>query len=285
LVPAILVVLLWAGPVVRHLIVDGAFVNVSPRLGRAWPLWTSLGSWGLLGPLAALGVLAVRGRPGWKLMAAFAAATAALLGLAVARGEFAWSLAGNATVLHQGRIWPIAHLLAGAFGGIGLWWLWNRMRGAGRAVRALSFAALTVVGAASPALASLSLTRAMVDREEAYPYRSEDLDDGSFVRRVAERLGPEDTLLVEGPPGVRDSLAFHIFSFSGVRLAEFDDRRLERNDLRIRYGDLAREWDRTTSGTGYEPDYVIAPMQEEVTGETIKSGEFQGRTWILFARQ
>lgn len=285
LLPAAFVFSFWAGPVVRHLILDGAFVNVSPTLGREWPLWTSLAAWGVLGPLAALGVLAGRGRPGWKLMAPFSVATAILLGLAVARGEFEWALAGNATVLHQGRIWPIAHLLAGAFGGIGLWWLWNRMQGAGRAIKAVSFAALTLAGAASPALASVSLTEAIVDQKDGYPYRSEDLDEGSFVRRVAERLDPEDTLLVEGPPRVRDSLAFHIFSFSGVRLAEYDDPRLDRNDLRIRYSDLAREWDRTTSSAGYEPDYVIAAEGAEAPGEEVDTGDYGGRTWILFTGQ
>ncbi|HYN37380.1 MAG TPA: hypothetical protein VEV82_10455, partial [Actinomycetota bacterium] len=282
LLPAAVVFSFWAGPVVRHLILDGSFVNVSPSLGREWPLWTSLAAWGALGPLAALGVLAARGGRAWKVMAAFSAATVVLLGLAVARGEFDWSLAGNATVLHQGRIWPIAHLLAGAFGGIGLWWLSNRMRNTGRVIKAVSFAALTFVGVASPALGSVSLTEAIVNQEESYPYRSENLDEGSFVRRAAERLDPKDTLLVEGPPRVGDSLAFHIFSFSGVQLAEYDDPRLDRNDLRIRYSDLAREWDRITSSLGYEPDYVIAPEGAEAPGEILDRGDYAGRTWIFF---
>ena len=279
LVPAAAIFALWAGPVVRHLILHGGFVNVSPTLGREWPLWTSLGAWGLLGPLAALGVLVARRQPQWRTMAAFGVATAGLLMLAVARGEFDWELAGNATVLHQGRIWPVAHLLGGAFAGVALWRLVDRMRA--RSWRAAVCVPLLVAGAASPALASASLSETMREAGDGFPFSTPDLAEKSFVRRTADYLGPDDTLRVEGPPEHAQRLAFHVFSFSGVRLTEFDDPRLEENDLRIRYEDLAQEWNRTIESGGYEADYVIYPKGDDFEGGVVAVGSFDGLSWVL----
>ena len=281
LVPAAAIFALWAGPVVRHLILHGGFVNVSPTLGREWPLWTSLVAWGILGPLAVLGVLVARRRPEWKTMAAFGMATTILLSLAVARGEFEWELAGNATVLHQGRIWPVAHLLAAAFAGVALWALADRLRSRSRAFQAVVYVPLLLAGAASPALASASLSETMVEARDGFPYNTAHLNNDSFVRRATGHLGPDDALRVEGPPGVTERLAFHLFSFSGVRLAEFDDPRLGENDLRIRYEDLAGEWDLLIKSGGYKADYVIYRKDHGFDGDVVTRGEYGGLTWVL----
>jgi hypothetical protein len=279
-VPAAAVFFLWAGPVIRHLILHGGFVNVSPALGREWPVWTSLAAWGILGPLAALGVLVSRRAPAWRLVCSFAVAAVALLGLAIARGEFDWELAGNATVLHQGRIWPAAHLIAAALAGTALWWMWNRLRAA-RPARTLLFTALLLVGATSPVLATVSLGDSMADNKDGYPYGKSDFDENSFVRRAAAELGPEDTIRVEGRQGIRDLLAFHIFSFSGVRLADFDDPRLESNDLRIRYEDFAKEWDQTVAEGRFRAAYVIEPTAAFLNKSGLVRGSFGGLTWVL----
>ena len=279
-IPAGLIFFLWAGPVIRHLILHGGFVNVSPSLGREWPLWTALAAWGILGPLAALGAFVTKRTPATRTIAGFGLATAALLGLAIARGAFDWALAGNATVLHQGRIWPIAHLIGGAFAGVGLWWLWTRFSQM-RAVRLALFAVLLFAGVASPVLASTSLTNAMKDGQEGYPYTNANFDEDSFIARAAAELGPHDTVLVEGTPGLRDDLAFHLFSFSGVRLARFDDPRLATNDLRIRYEDLAREWDAAIQGEGYQADYFATPASEAFGAPGAARGFFAGEEWVL----
>lgn len=273
--PALFVFALWAAPVVGAAIAHGGLVNVSPRLGREYPLLTSLGSWGLLLPLS-LGGLA------WSLrhrvespMLWFAVATATFLALAVARGVYDWTLAGNATALHQGRVWPVAHLVAGALAGVCLAWgaEWFRRRSA-RAAQ-IAIALPLALGSVSPAIASVSLTRAVTDHEGGYVFGREDLASNSFVARAARVLGSDDVVQVLGSR----KLAFHIFSFSGARLASYDDPRLEGNDLRIRYAALADDWNDTSAAGGFEPDYVIRPSRARPSGLLV--GEYGDRDWVL----
>lgn len=279
-IPAALVFALWAGPVVGDMVRYGGFVNITPSLGREWPLWTALGSWGLLAPLAVAGAFAMRRRPGARLFTAFALSTSLLLGLAIARGELDWSLAGNATTLHQGRFWPVAHLLAAAAAGIALWtaWRWARRRSLALALGAVGVT--MAVGLASPALATVALSRAVVDHDSGYAYRRADIDEGSFLRRVAERLGPDDTIVVRGPAPERNTLAFYLFSFSGVRLAAFDDPRLASNDLRIRYRDLAGQWETRVTADGWSADFEVSPAMPGDAGALL-TGDFDGITWAL----
>ncbi|MDQ4144661.1 MAG: hypothetical protein M3198_13135 [Actinomycetota bacterium] len=281
LVPAAVVFLLWAGPVIRGMVIEGGLVNVSPSLGREWPVLSALGSWGLLLPLILLGAAAALGRPGSRIAGSFAAATVVLLGLSMARGAFDWALAGNATVLHQGRIWPIAHLLAAAVAGIGLWHLWRALYARRAGIARVAVGSLLVVGAASPALASIDLSRTMIAHEGGYAYRSSDLDEGSFMRRVAARLGPEDTLIVRDTGLEANELAFHVFSFSGARLGAYDDPKLTGNDLRIRFHDLAERWDERIVGAGFDADYEIVPSSGGP--EALETGVFAGRSWDLRA--
>ena len=279
--PALVVFALWAGPVVKSLMAHGGFVNVSPVIGMEWPLWTALSSWGLLVPLVAVGIAVIRHQAGRSIIGSFGIATVLLLILAIVRGTFDWPLAGNATVLHQGRIWPVAHLLAGAVAGIGLWHLWRRMVKRTRFGARIAMLGILLIGAASPALASASLSRTMIEHDAGFAYRTSDLDEGSFIRQVAERLGPDDTLLVNDNSRAAYELAFHIFSFSGARLAAYDDPRLATNDLRIRYRDLAATWDRRAgSEGGFAATYEIVPVASGQTGGLLR-GVYNGRQWML----
>ena len=282
LVPAALVFALWAGPVVRDMVRYGGFVDITPSLGREWPLWTALGSWGLLAPLALAGVLAVRRREGAAFLGALALSTGLLLALAIARGELDWSLAGNATTLHQGRFWPVARLLAAAAAGLALWAGWQRLRGRGRLLAPVAVTLTLGVGAVSPVLATGALSAAVVDHESGYAYRRSDVDEGSFMRRSAQVLGPDDTVVVRGPAPASNALAFYLFSFSGARLAAFDDPRLARNDLRIRYADLAARWEERRRRGGFPADFAISPVSGDATG-ALMSGDFDGVTWALRA--
>lgn len=323
LLPTGLVFALWAGPVVANYVRFGGFVNISPRFGMEWPLPTALASWGLLLPAALAGVaIAARRRfrgtrvsPGetfrplsstqrtstsWGLppehiVLAFAAATVVLLALAIARSTFGWTLGGNATVLHQGRVWPVAHLLGAAFAGIAAVrahrWLsrgvlcgddppqrWSKAKRTtgSTAVAATSAALVLMAGVASPALASAYLTEILERHHDGFIYSTPDVRPGSFVRRAAAQLDPGDVVRVEGP----GSLAFLLFQFSGCALAVYDTPELPGNDLRIRYAELAEEWDRRIAAEGFAPTHLVVPAGE-ATGEALATGPFRGQRWSL----
>jgi hypothetical protein len=79
-----------------------------------------------------------------------------------------------------------------------------------------------------------------------------------------------------------NDLAFVLFQFSGVRLAEYDDPRLVGNELRIRYEELAERWDEQMANGGFEPDYVVRPG---LAPDTLVTGEYEGRTYSLLVAE
>ena len=277
--PAVAVFLLWAGPVVSSYVRFGGFVNITPELGQEWPLHVALSSWGLLLPLAIVGVVvaARAADPSARAVLAFSVGTVALLALAIARGAFEWGLGGNATLLHQGRVWPPAHLLGAAFAGVALQWLyrWGRRRVGRRAVAGVG--AILALGAASPVLAADGMAEVLDEDRAGFVYAADDVGPGSFVRRAADVLGPEDVVQVEGS---RD-LAFFLFQFSGVRLAHYDDPRLGSNDLRIRYADLARRWNETIAAGGFRADYLVLPAAGEGNQPSLVRGAYKGDDWVM----
>lgn len=283
---AAVVFALWAGPVAAAFLRFGGFVDVSV-LGMEWPLTTALASWGLLLPLASAGVvLAVRRATGVTegrssepaVLLAWAASTALWLGGTVLARGARGGLAGNGTLLHQGRVWPVAHLLGAAFAGVALLALYRLIRGRSQALAAAGCGLLLGVGAASPALASLQMTEILRGGEAGWVYASPDLASGSFLRRAAAHLGPDDTVRVRGS----DGLAWALWQFSGVRLADYDDPTLEGNDLRVRFSELARAWDRRIASGGFRPTHVVLPPNRAPGGrEILERGTFQGRQWVL----
>ncbi|MDQ3956991.1 MAG: hypothetical protein M3273_01580 [Actinomycetota bacterium] len=276
--PALLVFALWAAPVASGYIRYGGFVDITPRLGMEWPLPTALGSWGLLLPLAVGGTAVAMRSPLGRLVAGFAGASAALLALAVARDVFDWSVWNNATLLHQGRMWPPAHLLAGVLGGLALAWAYAWVRARSRLLAAAAAAGLLVVGAASPALASMQMREILREHRDGFVYGREDFAAGSFAREAAELLGPDDVVFVSGS----DRLAWTLFQLSGARLAAYDDPRLDGNELRIRYADLARAWDRRAAAADFAPTHVVAlSTLRGAAGEELVTGTFEGETWTL----
>lgn len=270
----------WAGPVVSNIVRYGGFVSITPTLGEEWPLMTALGSWGLLLPFAVAGVVigARRWRdPRSRALLALVISSAALLAGTMARSAFGWELAGNATLLHQGRVWPPAHLLAAALAGVAatklFGWLWERWQ----AVAAGAASIVMALGVASPGLAAQKLDVILEERTDGFIYSHPDIGPGSFVAQAAEALGPDDIVQVQSS----DELAFLLFQFSGCRLAGYDHPVLANNDLRIRYRDLAADWDERMAGAGFRPDYLALPAATDVTQRYIVTGDYQGRRWVL----
>lgn len=276
--PAVALFALWFGPLVFWYLQNGGFVDVVPVLGVEWPLGTALAAWGLLFPLTLAGILVV-GRERSRLgvaMLGFAAASIISIGLAIARREFGWTLQGNETLLHQGRMWPVAHLLGAAFAGAALAYLYRWAGGRSRWLGPAGIVLIFAVGALSLLRAAPGLTELIGDRDKGFVYADEDVDAGSFAREAAEHLSQEDVVRVEGS----HPLAFKLFEFSGASLAEYDDPRLEDNELRIRYRDLAESYEARMSSGGFVPTHVVsAPGQ--AGGKVLAEGEYRGRQWVL----
>lgn len=273
-VPALVLFALWFGPLVFWYVTEGGFVDVVPVLGVEWPLPTALSAWGLLLPLAVVGiVLVMRDRDlEARALLGFAVVSAVLVGLAVARRAFGWGLEGNETLLHQGRMWPVAHLVAAALGGIALNALFRRSKG-GR----IAAVAIVAVGVISLVMSSAGLVSLIGDRKKGFVYADEDIDEGSFVRAAAEHLSPGDVVEV----GDNDALAFKLFEFSGVALANYDDPRLEGNEVRIRYRDLAERYMTQMEAGGFEATHVVVEADVDVAGSVLEEGEYRGRKWKL----
>lgn len=282
LFPALVVFALWALPVAIDSVRFGGFVNITPRLGREWPLPVALGSWGLLLPLAVAGAFFAwssmrhRARP----VLALAGGTLVLLALAIARGIFDWGLAGNATLLHQGRVWPPAHLLAGAFAGVALLEIYRRLQRRSRRLALATCVGLLALGAVSPVLASIELTDTMDAGRAGFRYDQSDVvDEDSFVQEAASHLSPDTVVLVEGS----DELAFLLFQFSGTRLAAYDHPNLQSNDLRIRYRELAEAWQARADREGFQADFVVTDATDPGIDPqaVLASGRFDGEAWVM----
>lgn len=286
-VPALAIFGLWLGPVVANYVAYGGFVNVTPQLGTEWPLPVALASWGLLLPSALGGLLVSwrRGGNGARVMLVFAAGTMAMLLAAKARGALDWDLAGNATFLHQGRVWPPAHLLAAAFAGAGLAAAYSWLSARSRILGGGAVAVVMAAGVASPVLASAGFREILAAHDHGFVYGTDNFAPSSFVMEAASVLRPDDTVMTVPARG-SNSLGFWLFQFSGCRIANYDDERLARNDLRIRYRELAAAWDDRMASGGFQADYIAMKVPLDGgsmagSGDVVVRGEFLSSTWVL----
>ncbi len=282
LAPAALVFSTWATPVLVDYLRFNGFVDVTPQLGVEWPLPTALGAWGLLLPLALAGaVVAFRARAvrEGRVVLWFLFGTIVMLALARARAALDWDLSGNATVLHQGRVWPVAHLLGAALAGVAIVWIFDRIERRRPALSIVFVTLVLLVGSLSLIVAATGFGRVLERHEDGFEFNKDDRVSGSFVRRAASHLGPDDVVDVQGS----NELAFMLFSFSGMRIAAYDDPRLDGNDLRIRFTDPAASWDERVAAGGFRPDYEVVPGESIGDEVAIEEGIFEGQTYVLRA--
>jgi hypothetical protein len=273
---------IWLIPLTLSYIRYGGFIDVTPVMGVEWPLPTALGSWGLLLPLAAAGlavVLAKRGTGmGGRLVIVMTGGTIILLVLAIARGRLGWNLGNNATLLHQGRVWPAAHLLGAVFAGVAMVVLFDWLRRHSRRMAVSGVGVLLLVGVVSPVYASIHLTRVMMMNERGFIYSGDDFDRDRFVFRATAVLEANDVVRVHGP----DLLGFLLFQFSGARLAAYDDPRMDGNDLRIRFVDLALGWEERMRDGGFTADFTVMTEADAPSGALVVArGDYGEESWVL----
>jgi hypothetical protein len=279
LLGAVPVFALWAAPVLADYLRFGGFVNVTPHVGTEWSLFQGLASWGLLfpGAVAGLLLLGLRRRPAGGPLLAFAAASAALMAVAVARSALHWHLAGNRTLLYEGRVWPPAHLLGAALAGVAAAATYGWLRQRARVLATGLALAAILIGTASPALASIRLDRLMPTYQAGFIFGSPNFAPDGFVRQAAAHLGPSDVVLVHGS----SILALSIFSFSGARLARFNDPAVSHNDLRIRFPELAARWDHQMANGGFHADFTAVPASEAGPAPVVARGLYKGEEYVL----
>jgi hypothetical protein len=282
--PGVLVFGVWAGPVAFNFVRYGGFIDVTSQLGVEWSTLTALAAWGLLLPLALAGIaLAWRsGTTSAHVILAFAGATIVLLLVARARSEFDWDMARNATVLHQGRMWPVAHLLGSAFAGAALAAGFKWMRRRSEFLAPIAAGALVIVGSLSLWLSSQGLTEIIKEHEDSWLYTRAEFAPDAFIGRAAEQLGPDD--VVQAPQDENNVLGFWLFQFSGTRINGHSDSRYPGNELRIRYQDLARRYGEVMDSGGFEVDYMPMPASEATDidpAAIVTEGAFRGETWVL----
>jgi hypothetical protein len=279
--PALIVLFLWGLRVAVDYLRLGGFVNVTPKLGVEWPVDSALWSWGLLVPAAIAGIyIALRAKlPASRQLLALVAASGILLLLGVGRARFDWSLLGNETLLHQGRVWPPLHVIAAAFAGVAIIRALDALTPRSRMLAASALAALVLIGGMSLVYASRSITILMNDHEDGFLYSRPDLIEGSFVRRAADRLDSDDVVAVTDD----HEIAFLLFQFSGTRLLGYDDPNRPENELRIRFADLAAAWTEDKETGAIEPDYYVSPAgdPDAPDGEVLVEGIYEGREWQL----
>jgi hypothetical protein len=271
----------WLGPLAVNFLRYGGFVNVTPRLGVEWPLPSALWSWGILLPLAIVGFfIATRSTRRPRTVLALACGSLLLLLLSILRGELGWDLGGNATLLHQGRAWPVVHLLGGAFAGVALLACFDWISVRRRAAAVAASVAIFLLGMASPWLASRRLTDVLETDEEGFIYARYDLRSGSFIREVAGRLRPDDVVYVEDA----NFIGLMAFGFSGARLARYNNDQLAGNDLRIRFAELADQWNERMAAGGFSADYILVKEPDAPPdARPLLTGEFgePRERWVL----
>ena len=285
--PAFAVFLLWAGPVAYNYVRYGGFVQVSPRLGVEWPFVIALAAWGLLLPLAIVGIAgALRSATrSARVVLWFAAAGVIMLILARARAAFGWNLAGNATALHQGRVWPVVHLLGAGFAGAALGAGFGWLRARSELLAPLAVGAVAVLGSPSLWLSSQAFVEILDGHEAGFVYGRADFAPGGFVMNAAAALGPGD--VVRAPENESENaLGIWLFQFSGARVSGHQDSRFPNNELRIRYADLAEEYGRIAASRGFDVDFVPMPATEAAAeevpqGAIVAEGELGGIAWVL----
>jgi hypothetical protein len=264
------------------------------------PWWAILGGWGILTPLAVVGVVqAIRRRrePALRLMLALVGASAvvvagSLVATAIVTGGFE-------TVTREHRYWPLFGVGLALLAAVGAHWLLCLARDHFRPAAWVGAALILALALPSPVLATiampsakepnLSLTRALEGRP------------GEVLNTLADYGGGECV-------AVASDLLRARWTYTGFRFVSLTRRPRIPNVARIRWADIydrigsqdarARAYRRIMSGRltpaglrkiarRYSLDVLVVPAEiasaEEFRGLPREVGSSEGRRYVVFS--
>ncbi|MDQ3660422.1 MAG: hypothetical protein M3454_05050 [Actinomycetota bacterium] len=267
LVPALLLYSLWLAPALASFLRLGGYKNTAYALVELPPL-AILFSWGVVTPLAVIGVLLwvtkMRSHTGATVLGACAASSAAAtFGAPIISGMVG---PGFATLGFQHRYWPLLYLACGLYAAIAFTFVFESLL-AKRPGLATGLV-LGVIGLAipSPLIGTLSLPHTLGSTGPLRPLLEESLrgEGNTLLNQLALDL-PSRRCTVAAPI----DLTVRTFSYTGFRHVMYS--RTRRINAFVRYRDIYQH---------------IVPKEERIKDSTLlTNGMTDARTWnALVAR-
>jgi hypothetical protein len=296
--PAVALFAVWAAPIAVWYARLGGFVDTTVLPPVELPLWAILGAWGIVTPLAAVGVArAARsfGDPGVRVVVAALAAAV----VAVAASSLVPALLGEGfeTIGRAHRYWPVLALPLALLAGLGAHFVGARIARWARPAAWAFAAGVVALALPSPLIASLALPSELGT--------SPDLQlalegDRRKLLNVLARYGDGACSAAVPSPG-------SAFPYTGYRFLLYGDPNVRENAARIRWADIydrivpeaKRVSDQELLMTGtatreqfraiverYGLDFVVVPAGAAsadafrgLPGRTVQSGT---RRYVLF---
>ena len=260
LLPALLVFGLWAGPVAVSYFRLGGFVDTTVVTPVELPLWAILGSWGIVTPLAAIGIFwAMRARRDAAVKVVLALLGASAIVLVASAIVPALLGEGFETIGRQHRYWPLLCLALAIVGGLGAHGLGVLIRRRSRAAVWVACAAVVALALPSPLLASWALpTRVQISPDVTRALQ------GKHRSALAALASYGD-----GACAVAAPESWRTFSYTGFHLLRIGQPEVNPNAARIRWADI------------YE--HIVPESQRVRDDELLASGRISAEEFRLIA--
>ncbi len=232
LLPMFAVYCLWLIPQAIAFVELGGYVNLTKVGPVTMPAWAILFGWGIITPLAAVGVARylprARGEPGARVLLYLTV----VAGASIALCSLIPLVLGHAftTLARAHRYWPLLGFALAVYAGLGLAWITETLRRP-RWAAAVVLGLAVLLALPSPMLASLKLPTVathllMTDAAARRPH--------ALLNLIAEDPG---RCVVAVPPTIEGT----VWSYTGCRMVLFAVTALApSNQARIRFRDIYR---------------------------------------------
>jgi hypothetical protein len=233
-IPAAILYSLWLGPLMFNYFKYGGFVSLAADPVRLPPLQV-LGGWGIVTPLALLGIglLATRHRSdlGARVALLYLVAAGVLLLVIVVTGSFLEE--GFETLGREHRYWPLLFQATAICGGFGLLWILQRTARLHRVVAVVLFATLSAISLASPWIGTQQVKEALEGRRLSATALPATLrGDQTWLSAMSPAPGQLCTIAVP------KELTVLSHAYTGHRLVWYVWSKVHSNSARVRWRDI-----------------------------------------------